>query len=155
MIDSQSLMTTSPTPSCTNRKRSFSVETTISSDGAKSLLVKTLGKRSLAACSASIHADLSSLDMQRKWRVFVPVNMDSLLSSDLLARIEDTCKPYHSNFSYHSKRELWNIKSMGTHCTYHTIKVVDYLYHKDAPNFHNKLWLINYKVALEKTVNFS
>lgn len=92
IIDSQSFMTASLLPSCNNRNRSFSVETTISSEDAKSLLVKSLGNWSLAASKASIHEALSSLDRQRRWRVFVPLNMDSLLSSDLLARIEETCK---------------------------------------------------------------
>lgn len=92
IIDSQSLMTASPMPSCSNRNRSFSVDTTTSSVGMKSLLVNTLGYRSLVVSRASIHVHLSSLDAQRKWRVFVPVNMESLRSSDLLARIEETYK---------------------------------------------------------------
>lgn len=91
IIDSHSLMTASLNPSCNKRHRSFSVETVNSSAGAKSLLVRTRGKRSLAASSSSIHAPRSSLDSHRKWRVFVPVNIESLLSSDLLARTEDTC----------------------------------------------------------------
>lgn len=94
IIDSQSSIAASLSPSCSNRDRSFSVETTMSSEGAKSLLVSTLGKRSLAANNASIHTVLSSLDTHRKWRVLVPVNMESLLSSDLLARIEETCRTH-------------------------------------------------------------
>lgn len=94
IIDSHSLMTVSPTPSCTNRDLNFSVEMKTSSEGEKSLLVvNSLGKRSLADCRASSHAALSFLHMQCKWRVFVPVNMVSLLSSDLLARTEETCLP--------------------------------------------------------------
>lgn len=81
--------------SCNNRDRSFSVETTISSEGARSLLVNSLGNWSLAAKRASIHEALSSLDTQRRWRVFVPVNMVNLLSSDLLARTEETCREIH------------------------------------------------------------
>lgn len=92
IMDSQSLMIGSPMPSCCSLSLSFSVETTTSSEGQKSLLVSTRGKRSLAATSASIHKALSSLETQRKWRVFVPVNIESLLSSDLLARIEETWK---------------------------------------------------------------
>lgn len=79
-------------PSCDNRDRNFSVETTISSEVARSLLVRVLGKRSFADCKASIHMALSSLDTHRKWRVLVPVNMESRLSSDLLERTEETCE---------------------------------------------------------------
>ena len=92
IIDSQSLMTASPIPSCTSLDLSFSVETTTSSEGPKSQLVNTRGNRSLEASRASIHTALSSLVTQRKWRVFVPVNIESLLSSDLLARIEETLR---------------------------------------------------------------
>lgn len=106
-------------PSCNNRNRSFSVETITSSVGANSLLVKTLGNRSLAARSASIHADLSSLDTQRKWRVFVPVNMESLLSSDLLARTEETCKAEIKKFQQPLKqRKLCKIEVTSTHLVY-------------------------------------
>ena len=104
IIDSQSLMTVSPMPSCNNRDLSISVEMTTSSEGWKSLLDSTLGKRSLAASNASIHAVLSSLDKQHKWRVFVPVNMVSLLSSDLLARIEETCALVSKLFSHLSPK---------------------------------------------------
>ena len=74
--------------SCINLCRNFSVDTTFS-EGIKPLLVNALGKRSLAANSASIHSSLSSLVSQRKCRVFDPVNMLNLLSSALLARTED------------------------------------------------------------------
>jgi len=111
IMDSQSLTTVSPTPSCTSRDLNFSVEMTTSSEGEKSLLVNALGKRSLAACRASTHAALSSLVTQHKWRVFVPVNMVSLLSSDLLARNEETClqikvkaqTSYHKNIGTYWK----------------------------------------------------
>lgn len=103
MIDSQSLITVSLMPSWCNLNRSFSVETTTSSKGVKSLLVKTWGKRSLAASSASTQAALSSLDTQRKWRVFVPVNMESLLSSDLLARMEETYNPKYLSRNHYSR----------------------------------------------------
>lgn len=91
MIDSQSFITASPIPSCTNLDRSFSVETIKSSEDAKSPLDNSLGNWSLATPRASIHVVLSSLDWHRKWSVFVPVNIESLLSSDLLARTDETC----------------------------------------------------------------
>ena len=120
MTDSQSLIAASPMPSCNNRNRSFSVETTTSSAGAKSLLLNTLGNSSLAASSDSIQADLSSLDTQRKWRVFVPVNIESLLSSDLLARIEETCKAYIWKFQQPLKqRKLQEIEITSIHLNVH------------------------------------
>jgi len=91
--------------SCDNRDRSFSVETTISSEVARSLLVRALGKRSFADCKASIHMALSSLDTHLKWRVFVPVNMESRLSSDLLERTEETCEQDIFRFSTHWNRQ--------------------------------------------------
>lgn len=115
-IDSQSFTTISLMPSWINRDRSFSVETTNSSEGAKSLLVSSLGNLSLATRRASIHEALSSLDWQRKWRVFVPVNMESLLSSDLLARTEETCHTYclvfnslRNKMKYNDSLSLFNL----------------------------------------------
>jgi len=92
IIDSQSLMISSSMPSCDNLDRRFCVETTISSGVARSLLVRALGKRSFTHCRALIHMALSSLDTHLKWRVFVPVNTESRLSSNLLKRTEETCK---------------------------------------------------------------
>lgn len=66
MIDSQSFITSSAMPSWDNRDLSFSVEITMSSEGARSPGDNNLGNLSLAATRDSIHAPLSSLDMHRK-----------------------------------------------------------------------------------------
>uniref|UniRef100_A0A0A9GFS9 Uncharacterized protein n=1 Tax=Arundo donax TaxID=35708 RepID=A0A0A9GFS9_ARUDO len=57
-----------------------------------SLPVSDRRKRSFAASNASIHAFLSSSVSHLKCNVFVPLNMYSLLSSDLLARIDETLR---------------------------------------------------------------
>lgn len=90
MIDSHSLITASLRPSCSSRALSFSEDNIMSAMGPRSLLVSDRGNWSFAASNASIHAFLSSSVSHLKCRVFVPLNMYSLLSSDLLARIDET-----------------------------------------------------------------
>ena len=77
-------------PSCSSRTLNFSVDNIMSSMGPRSLLVSDRGKRSFAASNASIQAFLSSSVSHLKCNVFVPLNIYSLLSSDLLARIDET-----------------------------------------------------------------
>ncbi|BAT16747.1 Os12g0285650 [Oryza sativa Japonica Group] len=92
IIDSHSLTTVSFSPSCSSRTLSFSVDNKTSDMGLKSLLVSERGKRSFAACRACIQAFLSSSVSHLKCNVFVPLNIYNLLSSDLLARIDETLR---------------------------------------------------------------
>ena len=90
MICSPSCITSSLTPSSWSRCLSFSVETATLSKGAISSLLDIRGNISFTACNASIHAKRSSRVSALKCSLFVPVNIENLLSSDLLSRIDDT-----------------------------------------------------------------
>jgi len=90
MICSLSSINSSLTPSSWSRCLSFSVETTTLSKGPISSLLDIRGNISFTACNASIHAKRSSRVSALRCSLFVPVNIENLLSSDLLSRIEDT-----------------------------------------------------------------
>jgi len=91
IICSLSFIASSLNPSSINLCLNLFVETTTSPPfPVSSPLFGTRGYKSFTACKASIHSTLSSLLPALKCNVFVPVNIENLLSSDLLSLIEET-----------------------------------------------------------------
>lgn len=90
IICSQSKMAVSLTLSSCSRCLSFSVETAIPSTDAISSLFDIRGNISFTASKASTHVALSSRVSALKCSLFVPVNIENLLSSDLLSLMEET-----------------------------------------------------------------
>lgn len=90
IICSLSWIASSLTPSSNRRFRNFSVETVTLSIGDNSSVLDIRGNMPFTACNASSHCWRSSRVSALRCSLLVPVNIENLLSSDLLSRIDET-----------------------------------------------------------------